>query len=305
MKLLHVAFGAFLIASLVASLPAQTRPTSQELKQELAQARANWAAKKPANYEFVLNVPRNESWWEREFGIFRVSGKSSTAIMPLTGPPAAVFKDRTTIDALFDLVADRIGASPEATSPHYDDERGYVASLFSPEYSEVSFDVPVWRSFNQLADVREPFALIVHVNHCGAFLERTDTRQCPTYAIAIWGDGTAVYHGSSGVRTLGRRQHQVGQDAMRDLLQAIADSGFFSSAGLEYHSVAAGPDKVTTVSHSAEKWITIRAHGQYKTVHDFYGAPDSIKKLEAAIERSADSRRYTGRADGYDARIRK
>ena len=291
---------------MMTSLPAQTRPTRAQLEQELLQARARWTATKPANYEFVLNAPRNESWWEREFGVFRVAGDSGTTVIPLTGPAAVVFKDRRTIDALFDLVGDRIAAAPLSTSPHYDDDLGLVDGLFSPDYRDVSFDVPVWRAFNQLSDVGEPFALIQHVNHCGAFMEsRTDTRACPHYAIAIWGDGTVVYNGASAVRTLGRRQHQVGQGAVRELSRAIADSGFLTVLGEEYHSVGAGPDTRTTISHSAEKWITIRADGRSKTVHDFYGAPVSLKMLEAAIERLTDSRRYTGRADGNVGQIRK
>ena len=227
-----------------------SQPTSDRaaLERELGRARAKWNGRRPANYEFVLSVPRNVTWWEREFGIYRVTGETVTAVKPLTGPPAPLFKDHTTIDALFDLVAGRISTSPSSTSPSYEQEVGYVRGFYSRDRPDISFDVPVWRAFSDSADLREPFALIQHVNHCAFFREPTDTRQCPTYAIAIWGDGTVVYDGDSGVRTLGRRQHQVGQDAVRDLSSAISTSGFFTSAGEEYHSVATASGMMTTIN---------------------------------------------------------
>lgn len=54
---------------------------------------------------------------------------------------------------------------------------------------------------------------------------------------------------------------------------------------------------MVTIDHSAEKWVTVRADGRQKTVHDFYGAPGALKGLEAAIERATSSQRYTGRGD--------
>jgi hypothetical protein len=60
-----------------------------------------------------------------------------------------------------------------------------------------------------------------------------------------------------------------------------------------------------TVDHAPEQWITIRADGRSKTVLDFYGAPDSIKALEATIERLTDSRRYTGRVESDVRQVRK
>lgn len=210
--------------------PAQTRLDRATLERELAQARARWNAGKPPNYEFVLNIPTVESPWNRRFASFRVTAGSSATITPPTGSMAPLFQGRSTIDALFDLVAERIAASPGSMYPIYDDELGY-AELFSGNYNEVSFEVPVWRALIDAADVREPFALVHHVNHCG--LAQTDRRsllQCPGYSIAMWGDGTVVYQGRGGVRTLGRRQHQEGQEAVRGLSLAIAESGFLAMA---------------------------------------------------------------------------
>jgi hypothetical protein len=95
--------------------------------------------------------------------------------------------------------------------------------------------------------------------------------------------------------TLGRRQHQAGENNIRDLSGAIAESRFFALAE-NYSSITDG--RVThSIDHAAEKWITIRVDGLQKTVHDFYGAPETLTRLEAAIEKAADSRRYTRRTD--------
>ncbi|HUL72596.1 MAG TPA: DUF6438 domain-containing protein [Vicinamibacterales bacterium] len=272
----------------------QTRPDRATLERDLAEARARWSAKKPTNYEFVLDIPVAETPWDRRFSSFRVIGGSSTTINPLTGSMAPMFQGRTTIEALFDLVAERITKAP-ASSPSYDEELGYVTGLFNPDYRQISFRVPAWRAFTESSEVREPFVLVVHVNHCGFFDEPRSLIQCPSYSIAMWADGTVVYQGGSGVLTLGRREHQVDQSNMRDLSSAIAESGFFAMAA-DYSSIT--ENNVTrTIDHSAEKWITIRIDGLQKTVHDFYGAPDRLTHLEAAIEKAADSRRYTGRTD--------
>jgi hypothetical protein len=273
---------------------AQTRPDRAALERELAAARVLWASKRPANYEFVLNIPLADSPWDRRFGIFRVTAGSSATIGPLTGSMAPLFQGRTTVEALFDLVAERIAASSALASPSYDEEFGNVTSLFSPDYREVSFEVPVWRAFAQVKDVREPFVLVQHVNHCGFIDERTSLSQCPSYSIAMWGDGTVVYEGGAGVLTLGRRQHQVNDSNVRDLSRAIADSRFFAMADAYSRDSSGG-----FVDHSAEKWITIRVDGQQKTVHDFYGAPEALTRFEAAFEKVADSRRYTGRPDTH------
>ena len=51
---------------------------------------------------------------------------------------------------------------------------------------------------------------------------------------------------------------------------------------------------IDKIDHAAEQWITIRLDGRQKTVHDFYGAPEALRRLEATIETLTDSRRYTG-----------
>jgi hypothetical protein len=78
-------------------------------------------------------------------------------------------------------------------------------------------------------------------------------------------------------------------DKARNLSRAIEESGF-SRFDADY-SMKNG----VTIDHSAERWLTIHLTRQQKTIHDFYGAPDTLRNLESAIDAIADSRCYTGR----------
>jgi uncharacterized protein DUF6438 len=174
----------------------------------------------------------------------------------------------------------------------YDNKLGFPTSAF---LGNISFSIPTFRTFSIPTQNAEPFVLLQHINHCGfgcgfGMPDPTDLRQCPDYSIAMWGDGTVVYLGSSGVSTIGRRQYKLSLDEVRKLSRAIEESGF-SRFDADYSNKDGA-----IIDHSAERWLTIRFKEQQKTVHDFYGAPDALRALESAIDAITDSRRYTGRA---------
>jgi len=225
-------------------------------------------------------------WWSRRFSSHRVvSGSSSTLAAP-TGRLAEIFRNRGSIDALFDLVAERLETASKPLSVHYDAELGFPTSAF---LGEVSFNLPTFRTFSRPSDVMEPFVLLQHLNHCGFMMrDPTTLGPCPDYSISLWGDGTVAYLGNAGVRTLGRWQHTVGQEAVQRLNRAINAQGFWQFAD-DYSS----KDGVS-IDHSPERWLTVRLGGRQKTVHDFYGAPETLRALESAVDSVADSRRYTG-----------
>lgn len=285
-----VSIAVFLLGAVigqpVASSPGQSPVDRIALRRALSDARARWVARRPAAYEFVLSIPEAQYWWSRKFASYRVASGSSTTLAPPAGRLAAVFRGRDSIDALFDLTAERLEVASEPVSIRYDDELGYPTDAF---LGEISFNVPTFRTFSRSTDVAEPFVLLQHLNHCGFVMPNpTALGPCPDYSIAMWGDGTVVYVGNSGVRTIGRRQHQAGEDAVRSLGRALENNGF-SRFDTDYSR----KDGVS-VDHSAERWLTIRLNGQQKTVHDFYGAPDALRGLESSIDGIADSRRYTG-----------
>ena len=254
----------------------------------MSKARARWTAHRPTSYEFVLSIPEGRNFWSRRFASYRVESGSSTTLAPPSGPLAEIYHSRNTIDALFDLIVERLDGTSGSMSVNYDEKLGFPTSAF---LGNISFSIPTFRTFSIPTQIAEPFVLLQHINHCGFFMpDPTDLRQCPAYSIAMWGDGTVVYMGSSGVSTIGRRQYQLGLDEVRNLSRAIEESGF-SRFAVDYSNKDGA-----IIDHSAERWLTIRFKGQQKTVHDFYGAPDALRDLESAIEAITDSRRYTGRA---------
>jgi hypothetical protein len=265
------------------------------LRQALTNARTRWDAHKPPSYEFVLSVPvSSRDWWSRRFAGYRVTDGSGATLAPPTGSLANVFQGRQTVDALFDLIGERLESAPAPVSVRYDEELGYptAASL-----GEVSFSIQTFRVFSQASDVAEPFVLLQHVNHCGTrAIDPTVVGPCPDYSIAMWGDGTVVYLGDAGVRVLGRHQHQVAPDAVRSLRQAVGTSRFFD-LGDDYSSFQSGELRLS-IDHAAEQWLTVRFDGRQKTVHDFIGAPDELRVFESTIETLTDSHRYTGRDKG-------
>ena len=271
-----------------ASSSKQSASNRTALQRALSKARARWIAHQPPSYEFVLSIPEGQDFWSRRFASYRVASGSSTTLAPPSGPLAEIFHSRNTIDALFDLIEKRLDGPSGSMSVTYDNKLGFPTSAF---LGNISFSIPTFRTFSNPTQNAEPFVLLQHINHCGAFMpDPTDLRQCPDYSIAMWGDGTVVYIGNAGVRTIGRRQYQLGLDEVRNLSRAIEESGF-SRFDADYSNKDGA-----TIDHSAERWLTIRFKGGQKTVHDFYGAPDALRALESAIEAVADSRRYTGRA---------
>jgi hypothetical protein len=199
--------------------------------------------------------------------------------------------NQRTVEDLFAFIDERI-ATADRVFVSYDQELGFPLTAY---LGDISMVVPAFRPFSRLSEVADPFVLVHHVNHCGYLTtDPTYVGVCPDYSVAIWGDGTVMYRGERGVRTLGRRQHQATADGVLNLAQAIYDARFFELAD-DYRSVSLGGGLTRSVDHQPDKWITVHTGDRQKTVHDFYGAPDALHTLEDAIERITDSRRYTGR----------
>jgi hypothetical protein len=256
----------------------------------LAEARARWTSRKPSRYEFALSIP-NQSWWYRSFGRYRVTTGASQTIGALQGTEAETFSTAGTIDGLFDVIAKKLQTMSSRVSLYFDEELGYPTGAFSDEFS---FNVPAFRAFSTPSDVRDPYVLINHMNHCGAVaMHRTDLHVCPDYSVAIWGDGTVAYDGGAGVLTLDRHHHQVSQDAVRGIVQAVTAAGFFALAN-DYSAKELPNGMMQFTDHAPEIWVTIHLGDQQKTIHDFAYGPKELTALESTIETLADVRRYTG-----------
>ena len=104
------------------------------LHRALVEARARWQAHRPLDYEFVLSTPtnpRNRS--SRQFVSYRVTGGSGATLAPPAGSLAPAFQGRETVEAVFDLVGERLDAAPAMASVRYDEELGYPAEALLGE----------------------------------------------------------------------------------------------------------------------------------------------------------------------------
>ena len=131
------------VSRLVGSHSDQSRLDPNALRRSLSDARARWGARKPGNYEFVLSIPLGEDWWSRRFASYRVAAGASTTIAPPTGPLADVFRKGATIDALFDLIAERLDGSTDGGVAEFDNDLGYPTNVFIGTFS---FVVPTFRT---------------------------------------------------------------------------------------------------------------------------------------------------------------
>jgi Family of unknown function (DUF6174) len=166
----------------------QSTSNRNEIQRALSKARARWIAHRPTSYEFVLSLPEDQGFWLRRFASYRIASGSSTTLAPPSGPLAEIFHSRNTIDALFDLIVERLDGTSGPMSVTYDKKLGFPTSAF---LGDISFSIPTFRIFSIPTQIAEPFVLLQHINHCGFGMpDPTDLRQCPDYSIAMWGDGT-------------------------------------------------------------------------------------------------------------------
>jgi hypothetical protein len=149
------------------------------------------------------------------------------------------------------------------------------------------------------AERRSAVVSMTRQNHCGAqFSDRTDIRQCPSYTVSISGDGTVTYEGRAGVRTLGKRTHKISIESVRELIREFEQADFFSLRD-RYEFVDLGNDQRVVIDHAIATTVSYTIAGKTKSVYDFYGTPEIVRRLEQRIDEVSDSRRYTGRPSRY------
>lgn len=155
----------------------------------------------------------------------------------------------------------------------------------------------VWAQEGQFNDaaVRSAMVSMTRANHCGFWQpDLTDIRQCPSYTVSISGDGTVSYEGRAGVRTVGKRTHKTTVESVRELIAAFERADFFSLRD-RYESVDVGNGLTERIDHAVATTVSCSIGGKTKSVYDFYGTPEVVKRLEYQIDQVSDSRRYTGR----------
>lgn len=116
---------------------------------------------------------------------------------------------------------------------------------------------------------------------------------CPAYTVTIHGDGLVEYNGKDHVKEIGTREGRVEIDKIRAVALEFGKMKFWGIA--EDYSEAKCKGRVCTDFPTAVTELSIK--GVTHRVKHYYGcgsAPKSLFDLEAAIDKSASSERWTG-----------
>ncbi|HFA49093.1 MAG TPA: hypothetical protein ENJ95_08755 [Bacteroidetes bacterium] len=102
---------------------------------------------------------------------------------------------------------------------------------------------------------------------------------CPVYSFKIDGKGNAVFEGQRNVPKEGTWARALSADETNQLFEAFEKAGFWD---FEDEYTAQVTDLPTT-------WVSLRLAGKSKTIKDYYGAPEGLKKLEKLVEGYAET----------------
>src|SRR5438445_1297015 len=133
-----------------------------------------------------------------------------------------------------------------------------------------------------------PFPTIRDRNSLRMTIRRTTCfGTCPSYRVEIHGDGTALYDGQAYVAVTGSHRGSVSKETVSELVDAFRNVDYYS---LEDEYVWPATDLSTYET-------SIEIDGKLKKVRDYageqVGMPLSVSKLEAEIDRLADTERWT------------
>ena len=140
---------------------------------------------------------------------------------------------------------------------------------------------------------RVPFPQVHDWNSVRITLRRTGCfGKCPSYRVEIQGDGTVLYEGGNFVAVKGSRRGSIPKETVIELVNAFRDADYYSLQDEYAWEVTDLPSCTTS----------IEIDGRLKKVMDYggekIGMPLTVSKLEAAIDRLAETDRWTkGKGD--------
>jgi hypothetical protein len=109
-------------------------------------------------------------------------------------------------------------------------------------------------------------------------LERTACfGACPVYSVRIDAKGNVTYDGTRFVRVVGRQTERIAVSRVVALVERVDRIRFFELED-KYRQLIT--DLPTT-------FVTVTRGGRTKRIEDYFGAPESLKKLERAIDETA------------------
>jgi len=124
-------------------------------------------------------------------------------------------------------------------------------------------------------------------------LERTACfGACPVYSVSIDAQGNVTYEGMKFVSVVGRQTDRIAVPRVAALVETVERIRFFELEDKYRHLIT---DLPTT-------FVTVTRDRRSKRIEDYFGAPESLKELERAIDQTARTARWispTGPAVHY------
>lgn len=124
-------------------------------------------------------------------------------------------------------------------------------------------------------------------------LERTRCYgTCPAYTVTIHGNGRVEYDGKGHVAKKGKREGRIEADAIRALALEFAKAKFLTlpEEYLEANCSRYCTDMTTAVTEVKVRGVTHRV----KHYYGCGGAPKTLFELESAVDKAANTERWTG-----------
>jgi hypothetical protein len=119
-------------------------------------------------------------------------------------------------------------------------------------------------------------------------MERQDiASKGPHYSLTIYGDGTLVYEGKSGVKIRGRKVSHLSESSINELIREFKNLYYFDLKDRYEQS---------TDSNSAAVTTSVTIGDKTKSVYHVHGskAPSGLLKLESKIDKITSSNTWTG-----------
>lgn len=105
---------------------------------------------------------------------------------------------------------------------------------------------------------------------------------CPIYKLTVYGTGEVQYEGEDYVKVKGKQSASISAEKVKELVNEFYKINYFSLKDKYEGNITDLPTTFTS--------ITI--DGKSKQVENYYGAPDSLNKLEDLIDEITNSAQW-------------
>jgi hypothetical protein len=123
-------------------------------------------------------------------------------------------------------------------------------------------------------------------------LERTACfGTCPVYSVRITGDGDVEYVGKDYVRVVGPARRRISVAAVRQLLDMVERAGYFEMEP-EYRFLTGPNGARGVVTDLPTTTTSVRIGERRHRIVDYAWAPDALRDVERAIDRTAGTARW-------------